>query len=192
MEQSSPMAIELPCCGACRKALPARCLRGQSREDPRIRRRRSARRTRSTSTWRRPGPPATPTRPRRRCSPSSTPAGRCRRDCSTPTWRSTSRAGAWLSGVRLAGPVVVAGDEITTVLSVGASPSEPGCASTCSSRIGQPARRGRLHWGLDEHHPGDRMSPGQRATLRAASHARSVCHGPLCGRVGRLQPDPHR
>ena len=100
------------------KTYPPTTLRGRAREDPRVRARRRRDRTRCTSTSTPPARPATATSSRRRCSPSSTAARRSRPALFDPE--------VGIDFARLVhggqefrwGPLVVAGDEITTTVTL--------------------------------------------------------------------------
>ena len=66
------------------------------------------------------------------------------------------------------GPLVVAGDEITTRRASRTSPSGAGWASTCSSRSRRTSAARRLHRHLDEHRAGsvDGASAGRHVELQ--------------------------
>ena len=175
------------------QGLPASHLRGRAREDPRVRvrgrrdepaaprpRGRARGRLRATSSRRRCSPSSTR---RRRCAGAVRPRGRHRLRAHGPR-RPGVRAGARRGGRRR--------DHDRGARS-GRSPSAAAWAST-SSRARSTNQDGetRLHRHVDQHRAGElTMEPGQ-AAARAEGHARQVPDRPLRGRVGRLQPDPHR
>ena len=153
--------------------------------------RRSARPTLCTSTSRPPARPATPTWWRHRCSRSSTPRERSGR------WMFDPEVGINFAmlvhgGQEFAwGPVVVAGDEVThDRIRQGHLGTWRDGVLRVRVGVGEPARGDRLHGHVDEDRQGRRMSRGRHD--RAEGHAGPVRHRPLRGRVGRLQPDPHR
>ena len=96
------------------------------------------------------------------------------------------------------GPLVVAGDEITTVASVkDISESDGRGYYVFESDLDEPARRAGVSRHLDEHRARSVIALMSRSDSgstdsRGEGHAGQVPHRPLRGRLRRLQPDPHR
>ena len=138
-----------------RQDLPARHLRGRAARRSRSTPTPSARPTRCTSTSRPPAPPATPTWWRRRCSPSSTPAGRSDRRCSTPRSGSTSRYGPRRPGVPLGPAGRGRRRDHDHRDRQGHLRARRDGLLRVRDRVREPARRDRLRRHLDQHRPGD-------------------------------------
>ena len=172
-------------------------LRGRPREDPRVRARRRrdrprAPRRRGRSRGRLRGPAS-----RRRCSRSSTARPAVGPPIFDPEIELNFAMMVHGGQEFVWGAPVVAGDEITTTASRQGHLRKRR-PRLLRVRVGlhQPARRAGLPRHLDQHRPRSVSAMAElqagRADPRAAGDARQVPDGPLRGRVGRLQPDPHR
>ena len=91
------------------------------------------------------------------------------------------------------GPLVVAGDEIETTVTV-KDISERGGTGFYVFESVSTNQRGDdgVHRHLVEHRARRVSDAGRRSDPRAQGDARQVPDGALRGRLGRLQPDPHR
>ena len=173
-------------------------LRGRPREDPRVRAGGRRDRTRCTSTSRPPGRRATRTcvAPPMFAVVYSAPA------VGPPIFDPEIELNFAMmvhGGQEFVwGPPVIAGDEITTTARV-KDISEARRPRLLRVRVGlastSAARRSAAAPGPTSSEECERMAEltGRRAQIpELQGHARQVPDGPLRGRLGRLQPDPHR
>ena len=177
-----------------RQELRPRSLRGRPREDPRVRARRRRDRTRCTSTSRSRATAATTTSSRRRCSPSSTASPAIGAGDVRPGGRHRLRPPAARRRRSSAGaPLVVAGDEITTSVTL-KDVTDARRDGVLRLRVGldQPARRDRLRraWTNIVREAAIVNAGDELPELKVT--ADKLPDGPLRRRVGRLQPDPRR